>query len=71
MEMGGVIDDKIQDYPHATLMTCCDEVVHIADSAVWRVRRLVVRDVVPHIILWTIAHGAYPDGINSQRVDVI
>src|SRR5215469_16729019 len=71
MKMRSVIDNKIQNYPYATLMTSFNEVVHIIDSAIWRVHGLIIRDVVTHIILGTIVHWTYPDGIDSQRLDIV
>jgi hypothetical protein len=66
-----VIYNKVQDDPHPSCMRFRNKPLHVLNSAIRRVHILVVRNVVSHVHLRRIVHGADPNGINADGSDVV
>jgi hypothetical protein len=48
--VGGVVDDKLGDHPHAAAMRLGDEGFELLHVAVGRVDRLIIGDVVAVVL---------------------
>lgn len=66
-----MVDDQVEDDTHTACMCLVDQPLHIVERSVWRVHIFIVADVIPHIDLRAVVHGTDPDGINTNRADVV
>ena len=63
--VGGVVDDEVEHYAQVAGMGFFDERLHVLQGAVGAVDVLVVGNVVAHVDLWAVVHGADPDGVDA------
>lgn len=66
-----MVHDQVEDDAHPASMCLSDEPFHIFICAIWWVDFLVVSNVVSHVNLWRVVHGTDPDGVDTNRPDVV
>jgi hypothetical protein len=70
MFVTGVIDHKIQNQLHASLVTCLNEILHIFHSTIGRQHLLIIGYIIAHIVHGRVIHRRQPHHIDAQRVKV-
>ena len=56
---------------HIPGVTSFNQVFHVLDCTIWGVDCLIIGNVVAHINLGAVEHGRYPNGIDSEVLEVI
>ncbi len=71
MFLGCVIDDKVHDQLHITLLHFFDEVVDISQGAIHGVDILIIGNIVAHICLWALVDRRYPYYVHAEVLEVV
>lgn len=71
MLVAGVIDDDVDDEPHAASVHLGDETVNVGERPEDRVHALIVADVVPVVRVRRRVERRHPYNVGSKRLDVI
>ena len=71
MLVGAVVYDKIHDELHSALMYLGKESVEILHCSEFTHDSLIVSYVIAVVIIRRIIDGAAPDGVNSERFEVV
>lgn len=71
MFVGGVVHHHVHDDANVVLFCLSDEVVEVGEGPVLRVDVFVVGDVVAEIDLGRWVDGGEPDGIDTERLQIV
>ena len=67
----GMVQDQIEDDPHAAPVDFFDQLLHILQGAVLGCNVCVAGNIVAEVRLRGDKGGRYPDGFNSQGLKIV